>query len=499
MALNYVTLTVDVYDGSGNIPSSGSVTFTPSVSLTDSVDHEIVSQIPIQAAFRPGGVAPAVRLLATDNVSVLPAGWAWTVTFSGTGFPASFSFFLPYSGGAAQNLSAMAPVSAATTLTPYTVLSAYGQQQLATQRAQALTPFTAALANRRFARCNVVCIGDSITEGQHAVLPPYGFVNRWLERLADLMRMQFPVPGLLGGGRGFIGALNTGTTSFTWPAVLAGSPATGNTLGPKAGFVQLASGGQTITYSLTGDSADIMWTQVGTGGSFGWALDGGSVTSVSTNGASTVDGKITHIAFAPGNHQLVLSWVSGNSADIDGVIEYYGDYAQGISVHDAGHFGWTTGQWVTALNTGAAGPAAAIAALNPGLVIVMLGINDQFSGVVPATFQSNLQSIIANVKGQLAAPYPSFVIAMLPPRTGQAGYAYPWSQYVSAAWNVAAADTSGPGGVSVVTVCDFTLGPRMPGADADAYGFWQAGDLVHPSDKGHQAIADVLVRFLTQG
>jgi lysophospholipase L1-like esterase len=83
-------------------------------------------------------------------------------------------------------------------------------------------------------------------------------------------------------------------------------------------------------------------------------------------------------------------------------------------------------------------------------------------------------------------------------RAGQSGYTFPWSQYVSAALNVAAADTSGPGGSSIVSVLDFTSIPTMPAADNDAYGFWQPGDLIHPSNRGHQMIADCLTAFLSQ-
>ncbi len=38
----------------------------------------------------------------------------------------------------------------------------------------------------------------------------------------------------------------------------------------------------------------------------------------------------------------------------------------------------------------------------------------------------------------------------------------------------------------------------MPGADADVYGFWQAGDLVHPSNRGHEMVADCLAAYLSQ-
>lgn len=95
MALNYVTLTPDVFDGQGNIPTTGTATFTPSAVLTDSTDLEIIGQQPIVASYRLAGLPP-VSLLATDSSGPVPTGWTWGVTFSGiTGAPASFSFFLP--------------------------------------------------------------------------------------------------------------------------------------------------------------------------------------------------------------------------------------------------------------------------------------------------------------------------------------------------------------------------------------------------------------------
>jgi lysophospholipase L1-like esterase len=44
---------------------------------------------------------------------------------------------------------------------------------------------------------------------------------------------------------------------------------------------------------------------------------------------------------------------------------------------------------------------------------------------------------------------------------------------------------------------DFTTALSMPGADTDVYNFWRPGDRVHPSNKGHQRIADSLAEFLT--
>jgi hypothetical protein len=184
-----------------------------------------------------------------------------------------------------------------------------GVAQISAQQSRSLTPWFAGLSNRLSASCNVVCIGDSITEGEHANGPPStGFENRWTARLRDMLRARYPTAGLTGGGRGYIGAASTGETSFTWPTTLAGSPYMAATGGLKAKFVQLGASGQSVTFALTGDSADIMWMQVAFGGTFSWAVDGGSATKVSTNGASTADGKITHIPLgSSGPHTLVLS------------------------------------------------------------------------------------------------------------------------------------------------------------------------------------------------
>jgi lysophospholipase L1-like esterase len=368
-----------------------------------------------------------------------------------------------------------------------------------------LTPWFAALANRQFARCNVVCLGDSITEGQHAVGPPgTGFENRWLARLRDMLRQAFPTPGTLGtgGGRGYIGSVGTGETSFTWPTTITGTPGAVG-FSPKGAGQQLNATGQAISFPLTGDSADIMWAQTAGGGTFNWQVDGGATTNIVTNGGSSVDGKISHISLGTaGAHTLALNWVSGNS-DVDGVVEYNGDFASGIQVHDAGHFGWTTANWLTAITGGANSATAAIAALNPALVIITLGVNDQFNNVVPATFAANIQTIITNLKAQLTSPYPAFVVHMLPPRSNQGTYTYAWPLYVQQCWGIASADTSGPAGVnglatSIVQVMDYTQGPRIAGSDQDVYGIWQSADLVHPSNKGHQMIADYMTWFLQQ-
>jgi hypothetical protein len=126
VTLQYVTLTLDLYDGQGNPVTMGTATLTPSAELTDTTDHMRVIKAPVRAIFRPAGT-PAVSLLATDNGDPAPSGWVWTASFTGVpGNPPPVSFALPFSGGATQYLSALAPLIPATQFSQYVPLSALG-------------------------------------------------------------------------------------------------------------------------------------------------------------------------------------------------------------------------------------------------------------------------------------------------------------------------------------------------------------------------------------
>jgi hypothetical protein len=104
---DFVQLTLDLYDGAGNYPSSGTATFTPSAVLT-SPGNGMTGQIPVVASFR--GTLVTVSLLATDNEGITPADWTWGVSFSGVaGAPAPFSFPLAYADGSSQSLSSLYP------------------------------------------------------------------------------------------------------------------------------------------------------------------------------------------------------------------------------------------------------------------------------------------------------------------------------------------------------------------------------------------------------
>jgi len=125
VTLNYVTLACDLGAGDGYYLKSGTGFLVPSAVVTDTADHIIVSKTPIPVMFC-GPQPPQVRLLATDNANLLPAGWAWTFTPPpGTGI-APFSFFLSFANGATQYLSAQIPVQPAAAMGAYLPLNHAG-------------------------------------------------------------------------------------------------------------------------------------------------------------------------------------------------------------------------------------------------------------------------------------------------------------------------------------------------------------------------------------
>jgi hypothetical protein len=124
VSLNQVTLSLDVYDGGGNLIRAGEALFTPSVPLVDGVDHLYVWQRPIVVSLVPpagsgGGWLPTVTLYATDSTNLSPSGWAWQVEFQAPGAPAGYSFFLAYANGASQYLDDLAPAVSVTTMQSY--------------------------------------------------------------------------------------------------------------------------------------------------------------------------------------------------------------------------------------------------------------------------------------------------------------------------------------------------------------------------------------------
>jgi hypothetical protein len=68
MALNYITLVLDLADGTGTPLATGQALLNPSAQLTNATDDMIVTKAQLSA--RLAGSYPQVRLLATDNTAL---------------------------------------------------------------------------------------------------------------------------------------------------------------------------------------------------------------------------------------------------------------------------------------------------------------------------------------------------------------------------------------------------------------------------------------------
>lgn len=360
---------------------------------------------------------------------------------------------------------------------PSPALTRAGREKLLTQNAAALQKWRAALANRDYAPANVVCLGDSITEGQGAT----AYDRTYRQQLLKRLRERFPVAGVT-GGRGLIGPSKTGFTSGTWPASITGSPALDDDRGPKRRAVVLAAAGQSITFTLKGTSVDLMYAQATTSGTISYTIDGGSATTLSLAGGTSfpTSGQLARITLgASGAHTLVVSYSSGGNCIIEGVVEYDGDETKGIRVHDAGHHGWTTVTWSN--RGGFDYWMHSIRALNPDLLILGLMANDSTIPTPPATALANLQSILSILRAD--AVNPSVLVVPMFQRSEIT--AATWAGYVNVCYQLMAADP-------MVAICDLSL--RMPPAGLAGNGsLGLYADTVHPSDKGHSMMADAIL------
>lgn len=365
--------------------------------------------------------------------------------------------------------------------------------QSAAGHSQKLQGWYAAAAGWQTARANVCIIGNSITAGQGAS----SFANCYQQLLAPLLRNRLIGPTAT-GGRGFLPPIipPSNPTSFTPSYVTVASSANliaGSLygFGPNLETWDIThTANNTLTYSLVGDSADILWAGSNGNGTIGWAVTGGGSGTISTNTAFNPAGSTNVSLGAAGAHTLTLTNSAGSPTFVTGVIEYNGDRSAGIQVHNLGFSGSTSGFWTVAGGNVSGG--AALAALAPSLIIIELGVNDNGSGIAPAVTASNVAAVIAQTRSALttaAVTVPPFLLlADYNAASDGPTSAALWANYVNALYGVAAADP-------LVDILDLSL-YRMPStAAAQTWGLYNV-DGIHPTNAGHAAMANFLASYL---
>lgn len=369
-------------------------------------------------------------------------------------------------------------------------------------QAAIMRPWYAALANRANQTVPILCLGDSISEGQGAT----GMGKRWVERLRDNLRTRFPVSGVT-GGEGYIGAKATGSSTMTWPATIGGTPTTTGTgavdWGIKRQVVQMKATGDKVTYTgVTATSVDVCFAQPTSSAVAYYSIDGGAQTTFDTSNAGSVrdGGKYRITGLGGTSHSIEIGWSSGANVYHTGIMVYNGDESAGITTLDAGHYGWSLHDWLTQGSSGYIYWTRAVQQFSPALLVVSFGANDLFQGRTASQFQADLASLVSIMRtgspgtggAALSTPYPPVVVNMYYKREGS--YTDTWENYLNAAYAFAAADGQ-------AVVLDHTTRMYATGSASDALGLYRAADTagqqVHPSDKGHTFLADSLTAFLS--
>ena len=352
-----------------------------------------------------------------------------------------------------------------------------------------LTSLQAAIANRNSARCDIVLIGDSVTEGQGASL----FANRWAAVANQAFRKAYPTTANgSGGGLGFIPVQTTGANTYTWPiANTAGTPGFYD-LGPVRGSTITSAAGTTWTFTAPAGttSVKIVYFDIGYSGSFTYKVNSGSTTTVSNT--STLQEQVTSSIPMTGGDVLTIVFTTGTGIILDGILHFAGDENSGVTLHGCGHFGWCAG---TMASIGWNQPQGA--SLNwaqayahafptvPAAIAIMLGINDarvtsvgSGGGRTAAQFASDVQGLLTTIRGAATALANVPAILVIPYQANETVQdTGGWPAYAAALRAVAAAD---PVGAMVVD-----LGYRLPTVAAGYDGGILYTDNYHPTDLGH--------------
>lgn len=339
----------------------------------------------------------------------------------------------------------------------------------------AVSTIRQAVLDRALRPADILMIGDSITEGAGASTR----ANRYIEKMQSILRGDYPTAGVA-GGEGYVSSMNI-STSFVTGWSYAGNIAGDGTFGFGHRTAVIKNPDGALSRSVSGTSIEIAFSRATSTGSFGVYLDGSAtaalIVDTAVGGTSTAqdDGRASLSLGTRGVHTVQLKWVSGGDCYIGGLWVYDQDEITGIRVTESGQEGSNSGQWSTAVNSNAYTLSNNMAELAPDLVIIELGANDMIQGLSSASYKTNIQTLIAQVRGALN---PDPTIMLVAAYQLQADYTEPWSNYVAKLSEIVVSDP---------TIAFLDLSAIMPRAGATSDLIFSDG--VHPSDVGHDFIA----------
>lgn len=356
----------------------------------------------------------------------------------------------------------------------------------------ALTPFNAALTTLReqghalsrswaaihsapTSPVDILAVGDSMTEGTGSTVITNRAIDLWVGHLRSVYQ-----PSTAAGGRGYIPAAYFVSTPTGQGFTRAGTTSTSTAGGLGLRRVLLSDATATMTLTVTCTSFDVFYSNLTTGTKFSVKIDGGVPVVVTTTASPTGYGMPpwNSGALTAGSHTIVIAYEAGSAAaSIEGVMVYHGDETKGIRLWDAAHHGFTSTSFAS--NHNWRSPFARLGASpTPDLAIVGLGYNDQTSGITPALFKTNIETILTKLRE--FHPQTPVVLVAWPARSGAT--TYPWSDYVTAMREIASAQV-------LTTLLD--LQPLVPADWLSTY----TTDGTHPNDAGYALVAGYLRDF----
>lgn len=290
--------------------------------------------------------------------------------------------------------------------------------------------------------------------------------------MRDQLRIVYQPAGVAGGD-GY-SQLNT---TYNTPWAITGTTAPSNAAGLGEGALSFAVSGDAASRTFTGTGVDVFFTKQSGGGTFSVSIDGGAATNINTSNATTINGVSQRFGgLIAGPHTIAISWVSGASL-VEGVMIYNGDEVKGIRVWDGGRTGIPAANYVTYPQY-----IGAITTIQPALVIVFLGTNDWRLNKPISGHATNLTTIINAIRA--ACTIPPTVLLVAPYITNTTPTTVPFLGLYDALYQAA-------GVLGDVDILDLyqKFGPNIQTASLGLL----AGDGIHPSDKGHQFIADAII------
>lgn len=339
-----------------------------------------------------------------------------------------------------------------------------------------LDTYRRARATRTYAPIDIVCIGDSMTEGYRSTT----LAAAWPDVLAGLLATTYSLPSSIYHAGAFGTPLDPPAFALPWSQVGA-APDTTYGLGRKNNVIS-AGKSMAITENCTGFS--IVYTRGPSGstfGSFKYNVDGGPTTSVSAVNATVQGGRLeTVTGLASGSHTVAII-PDSDHVPIEGVVFYDGNERSGFRVWEGGHSGYhasdyidgSVPHWIDLLGQ-----------ITPDLAIIMLGRNEWVAGTSVATYIANLTTLIANVR---AASSPSPSVMLLAQMQGNHTPGVLWSDFVAGISALVASD----GNLAYVD-----LVPAFGGYTVPPSGALYDADLDHPNDAGMTEIANEIAAVL---